>query len=230
VKQLFVWAGAALFVVSLSWFVVFYGILLGRPGTAAPAFSIFIALYDIALFSVFALHHSAMARTPAKVWITRLIPAELERSAYVWIASLLFLGVCWLWEPMPGIAWEASGILMWPLRLVQLLGLWLTLRAAASLDVLELAGVRQLGRKPRAVEFRADGPFGLIRHPIYLGWILLVFGSPLMTMSRLVFAAISSLYLIVAIPWEEQSLLETSGARYRAYQKQVRWRLVPFVW
>lgn len=229
-KQLFVWTGAGLFVVSLSSFAVVYGILLGRPGAAATAFSIFIALYDIALFSVFALHHSAMARTGAKLWITRVLPADLERSVYVWIASLLFLAVCWMWEPLPGIAWEATGVTMWGLRLVQALGLWLTFRAAAIIDVLELAGVRQLGGKPRPVEFKVAGPFALVRHPIYVGWILIVFGSPLMTMSRLVFAAISSAYLIVAIPWEEQSLVEAFGTRYRTYQKQVRWRLLPFVW
>ena len=69
-----------------------------------------------------------------------------------------------------------------------------------------------------------------VRHPIYLGWILIVFGSPLMTMSRLLFATISSAYLIVAIPWEERSLVEAFGDRYRTYQKQVRWRLLPWLW
>jgi methanethiol S-methyltransferase len=230
VKPLFVWTGAVLFVVSLSSFVLVYGILLDRPGTTAPAFSVFIALYNIALFSVFALHHSAMARTGAKRWLTRVIPADLERSVYVWIASLLFLAVCWMWEPIPGTAWDAGGVTMWGLRLVQLLGLWLTLRTAAILDVLELSGVRQIDRKARPVEFKAAGPFALVRHPIYLGWILLVFAAPLMTMSRLVFAVISSAYLIAAIPWEEQSLVEAFGDRYRTYQKQVRWRLLPGVW
>ena len=82
----------------------------------------------------------------------------------------------------------------------------------------------------RDVAFKVAGPFGLVRHPIYLGWILIVFGAPLMTMSRLLFAVISSAYLVLAIPWEEASLVEAFGERYRAYQRQVRWRLVPGVW
>ncbi|MEO8678509.1 MAG: methyltransferase [Vicinamibacterales bacterium] len=229
-KQLFVWTGAVLFVASLSAFVVFYGIVWDRPSNAAAVFAIFIALYDIALFSVFALHHSAMARSGAKHWIARVVPAELERSVYVWISSLLFLAVLWMWEPMPGTAWEATGATMWGLRLGQLLGLWLTLRSAAVLDIMELNGVRQLNRKTRPVEFTVAGPFSLVRHPIYLGWILLVFGAPLMTVTRLVFAAVSSAYLIIAIPWEERSLVESFGERYRTYQKQVKWRLLPWVW
>jgi protein-S-isoprenylcysteine O-methyltransferase Ste14 len=69
-----------------------------------------------------------------------------------------------------------------------------------------------------------------VRHPIYLGWILLVFGAPLMTMSRLVMAVVSSAYLVMAIPWEERSLIESFGDRYREYQRRVTSRLIPYVW
>ena len=74
------------------------------------------------------------------------------------------------------------------------------------------------------------GPYRWVRHPIYLGWLLLVFGVPHMTATRLAFAAISSAYLVVAIPFEERSLVETFGDEYRRYQQAVRWRLVPGVW
>ncbi len=121
----------------------------------------------------------------------------------------------------PGNGWAAAA---------QLLGLWLTARAAGLLDPLELAGIRQLQGQLRPVEFKVVGPFGLVRHPIYLGWMLMVFGAPFMTMSRLVMAVVSSTYLIVAIPWEERSLIDAFGDRYREYQRKVRWRLVPFLW
>ena len=80
------------------------------------------------------------------------------------------------------------------------------------------------------VEFTTAGPFGLVRHPIYLGWMLIVFGSPLMTMSRLVMAIVSSLYLVMAIAWEERSLVDSFGNGYRTYQAKVPWRLIPKVW
>ena len=100
---------------------------------------------------------------------------------------------------------------------MQVAGVWLTIRAAGMISVFELAGVRQANHQ-RPVEFKATGPFGLVRHPIYLGWILLVFASTPMTASKLLFAVVSSAYLLAAIPWEEASLVEAFGEKYRAYQ------------
>lgn len=224
------WLGGALFVASLASFAFVYAIVLGRP-TPVNAVSTGLAIgVDVAMFSVFALHHSAMARSGAKKWITDVIPPTLERSLYVWISSALFLGVTWMWIPVPGVAWELSGAWQWVGRAAQLLGLWLTARAAGALDPLELAGIRQFYGRCRPVEFKAAGPFGFVRHPIYLGWILIVFGSPLMTMSRLAMAVVSSTYLIVAIPLEERSLIEAFGDGYREYTRRVRWRLIPLLW
>ena len=93
----------------------------------------------------------------------------------------------------------------------------------------ELAGVRQPDRT-KPVEFKADGPFGIVRHPIYLGWILMVFATPAMTTSQLLFAIVSTLYLIIAIPYEERSLVDAFGDKYRDYQRQMKWRLIPLVW
>jgi protein-S-isoprenylcysteine O-methyltransferase Ste14 len=95
--------------------------------------------------------------------------------------------------------------------------------------VWELSGVKQPDPS-RPIEFRADGPFGLVRHPIYLGWSLMVFATPTMTTSRLLFAVVSTVYLAAAIPLEERLLIETFGEKYRAYQRQMRWRLIPGIW
>lgn len=228
-RQAFVWIGALIFVVSLGSFVVVYGYVLRTPGpaTAEPVWR--AVIIDVAWFTAFALHHSIMARTGAKAWITRMVPADLERSLYVWVASLMFLAVCWLWQPLPGVAWRIDGPVRWLMLGIQLAGGVLIARAAPIVGVWELAGVRQAPRDA-PVEFTATGPFGLVRHPIYFGWILLVFGVPDMTCSRLLFAAVSTAYLIAAIPWEEASLVAASGEKYRAYQRQVRSRLLPGVW
>lgn len=228
--ETFAWLGGALFVASLVSFAVVYGIVLGHPPSVNAVPTGLAIGIDVAMFTVFALHHSAMARSGAKAWITEVIPATLERSVYVWIASALFLGVTWMWVPVPGMAWELTGSWQWLGRAAQLVGLWMIARTAGILDPLELAGIRQLHGRLKPVEFKATGPFGLVRHPIYLGWILMVFGSPTMTMSRLVMAVVSSTYLVIAIPWEEGSLIESFGDRYREYQRKVRWRLVPRLW
>jgi protein-S-isoprenylcysteine O-methyltransferase Ste14 len=228
VRKAFAWTGAFLFLLSLLSFGVVYGWRLRTPAPSSTA--VWRGVFaNVLLFTIFALHHSVMARTGAKTWITRRVPPVLERSLYVWIASVLFLAVCWLWQPLPGVIWGTSGPLSWLLVAIQALGGVLILRAARIVGVWELAGVRQPDHT-RPVDFQASGPFAIVRHPIYLGWVLIVFATPLMTASRLLFATVSTAYLIAAIPWEEASLVEAFGEKYRAYQRQMRWRLIPGVW
>jgi methanethiol S-methyltransferase len=227
VRNLFRWTGALVFSLSLLSFV---GVYLWRLGTPAPPGdgALRDAVANTILFTIFALHHSIMARTGAKAWITRLLPADLERSVYVWIASVLFLAVCWMWRPLPGVIWElrGAGLLLYP---AQAFGMALTLAAARIVGIWELAGVTQPDPST-PIEFRAEGPFAIVRHPIYLGWALMVFATPVMTTSRLLFAVVSTAYLVAAIPFEERSLLETHRDAYAAYQRRMRWRLIPFIW
>lgn len=227
-RKLFVWIGALLFLLSLLSFGLVYGWRLRVPAPPSDG-ALRDAIDNAILFTIFALHHSVMARTGAKAWITRMVPADLERSVYVWIASLLFLAVCWLWRPLPGALWETSGLAFAALFLAQMAGVVLSIRGANVVGVLELSGLRQPDPN-RPVEFRATGVFGIVRHPIYLGWLLLVWPTPVMTMARLEFAVISTAYLIAAIPLEERSLVEAFGEKYRAYQRQMRWRLIPRIW
>ena len=225
--KLFRWSGALLFVLSLLSFAVVYGWRLRTPAPPSDD-AMRDAIANVVLFTVFALHHSLMARTGAKAWITRHLPAGLERSVYVWIASALFLVVCWMWQPLPGVIWETRGPGL-ALYVAQAFGVALTLAAARIVGVWELAGVKQPDLT-RPIEFKADGPFAIVRHPIYLGWVLMVLATPVMTTSRLLFAVTSTLYLIAAIPFEERSLLEAFPEEYGAYQKQMRWRLIPLIW
>ena len=225
----FAWAGATLFVVSLAYFAWRY---FGPFGEVAAGRDLMrpIAL-NVILFSVFALHHSLLARIGAKALITRAVPAQLERATYVWVASLLFLAVCAWWQPVPGVLWRAGGAAAWTLRGLSLIGAWLTLQSAAMLDMFELAGTRPL-MAPRSDdgELKAHGPYALVRHPIYLAWLFLVWTPTTMTGTRAVFAAISTAYLVIAIPFEERSLRASLGPAYAAYAGRVRWRLVPGIY
>ena len=225
--QLFRWSGALLFLLSLLSFAVVYGWRLRAPAAASEA-AIRDAAVNVILFTVFALHHSVMARTGAKAWLTRMLPPPLERSIYVWIASLLFLGVCWMWQPLPGMIWRTRGpgIMLY---IAQAFGVALTIAAARIVGIWELAGVTQPD-PAKPIAFKAEGPFAIVRHPIYLGWVLMVFATPAMTTSRMLFAVISTAYLVAAIPLEERSLVEAFGEKYVAYQRQMKWRLIPFIW
>jgi methanethiol S-methyltransferase len=236
----YAWIGAGLFVGSLFYFLYFYVIALDRPrqtGGGVTALAV-----DFLLFSIFALHHSIMARTGAKQWLTRFVPAELERSTYVWVASLLFLATCVWWQPIDGVLYEAGGVFGIALRLVQAAGVILVVVASAALEPFELAGLRPVGTAAaaktdepdasRAPEpsLRTTGVYGWVRHPVYFGWVLFVFGTPRMTTDRLVFAIISSTYLAMAVPFEERSLIEAFGDHYRMYANRVRWKILPGIY
>jgi methanethiol S-methyltransferase len=231
-----IWGGAVLFVASLSYALFSYDVTFRQEITGL--FTIAPVLWDTALFSIFALHHSAFARMGVRDRITRRFPT-LERSLYVWVASLLLIVVCALWQPVPGVVWRATGPLSAVLYVLHLVGIVLAVASAAMIDIWELAGVRQVDPGFRAKspepnaqspEFKTSGPYGVVRHPIYLGWFLIVFAVGTMTMTRFVFAVISSLYVLIAIPFEERSLLKTTAGAYERYRQKVPFKLVPGVY
>jgi protein-S-isoprenylcysteine O-methyltransferase Ste14 len=228
----FAWLGGVLFVAALIEGGVAYAV---RFGEAVPAgrtvTGIASAAIDTLLFSGFALHHSVFARGGIKARVNRIVGPDLERSVYVWIASALFLGVCAAWRDVPGVLWTSSGPLHAALVTVQLLGVGLSGYASRQLDVLSLAGIRQARHDVRGRPVLvARGLYGFVRHPIYFAWLLMVWPAPVMTGTRLVFAAVSTAYLVLAIPIEERALRREFGPHYGRYACAVRWRLLPGVY
>jgi protein-S-isoprenylcysteine O-methyltransferase Ste14 len=223
-QRAFVWLGGALFVGSLAYCAWWYLFALGAPGPGVSGTSVAI---DFLLVAVFALHHSVLAREGVKARVARAIPARLIRSVYVWTASLLLIMVCALWAPVGGDLYRAIGWRAAVHAAVQVYGVWLIAQSVRGIDALELAGIRnESARGPLQVR----GPYALVRHPLYFGWVLAVFGVAHMTGDRLAFAAITTLYLVIAIPLEERSLVRSFGDDYRRYTRDVRWRMIPFIY
>jgi protein-S-isoprenylcysteine O-methyltransferase Ste14 len=222
-------AGGLAFVFSLVYFVWSYNVRFDAPATGTNPWR--PAVVNTLLFSVFALHHSLSARAGVKAWIVRTVPAALERSTYVWISSALLGVVCASWQAVPGTIWTVDGAARVAMTVGQAVAAAMTLMAARRLDVLDLAGIRQVfdagGARPAVDD---TGPYGLVRHPIYLAWIAFVFLAPTMNGTRLVFAAVSSAYLLIAVPFEERDLHRSFGDAYAAYARKVRWRVLPFVY
>ncbi len=241
-SRVFSLLGGVVFVASLVYFAISYVWRFDAPSLWRWSWSDAgrPILADFALFTLFALHHSIFARLAPRSWVERIARPELERSIYVWVSSVLFLLVCGLWQPVPGVLWRVNGAAADVLRIVQIAGGVLILAAARRLDTLALAGVRQAfaarkdsaapGRPPQADAVLDRGPYRLVRHPIYLGWFAAVWCPPLMNGTRLVFAAVSCLYLVMAIPFEERDLRRVFGAAYAQYARRVRWRMVPGVY
>jgi len=217
------WIGGGLFSAALAWCAWWYLFVLGRIDRGGGAGALVV---DVALFAAFALHHSVFARDFAKRWLARFTP-QLIRSIYVYTSSVLLILVCVLWRPIGGGLYRASGAAALAFAAIQLAGVWLIARSAARIDPLELAGIHEA---PAAAPLVRSGPYRWVRHPLYLGWMLAVFGTPRMTGDRLAFAAVSSAYLILAVPFEERSLMRAFGGDYVRYRRDVRWRIIPFIY
>jgi len=225
-----VWTGLLAFGASLVFFV--YSFVVRCSEAPAPGSAAVPALVNVVLFSIFALHHTLFARTPLKAWVRRTVPPYLERSLYTWVASVLFLLVCWWWQPVPGVLYRLPPPLSWIGVGAQAAGGLLMLLSSGAIDMLDLAGVRpvlsaQSGIHPGHVPLETSGFYGFVRHPVYFGWTLFVFDAPDMTATRAVFAVVSCAYLALAVPFEERSLIDTFGTDYEEYRTKVRWRMVP---
>ncbi len=180
-------------------------------------------MFNAGLFLLFAAHHSLLARTRVKHWLGRRIPAPQQRSLYVAIASVLLLIVMFGWRPTGHRVYDATGWTRLALQIAQLAGVVLILLAARVIDPLELAGLRP----PADTRLEVRGAYRVVRHPIYLGFLLVVWTPTTMTGDRLWFALLSTGYLAAAIPWEERSMQRAHGAPYEAYRARVRWRVIP---
>ncbi len=225
VATLFQWLGGALFVAALAvcawWFVTGVDRLPGSGGAGGFA-------ADLALFGLFAVHHSVFARPAVKDAMRRVMPDELVRSLYVWTASLLLVLVCLLWRRVGGELYDARGGLAAVLIAVQIGGLLLVARAVRVIDPLELAGIRR--PSPGAQTLQVVGPYRWVRHPIYLGWMLATFG--IAAHDR---ATAFSFRRWRRSIWRRQCRsksgrsLPRSASRTHDYRRAVRWRIVPFV-
>jgi len=219
----FVWLGGAIFVFALAYCVYSYAFPWGRT---LPFHASAMAL-DGVLFSLFALHHSLFARDGIKDSLARIVPEPLLRSAYVWLASALLIVVCAAWQPIGVDLYRHTGALALVHAALQLSGFLIIVQTVRLIDPLELAGIR---RHSDANALQIVGPYRWVRHPIYAGWMLLTFGAAHMTGDRLFFALISAVYLVIAMPFEERSLLKSFGGEYEEYRRIVPYRVVPYVY
>lgn len=178
------------------------------------------------LLGLFALQHSLMARQWFKAAWTRIVPTPVERSTYVLFSSCALLLLFWKWQPMGGVIWNvrsASGRLA--LDALYAFG-WLTVLATTFLiNHFDLFGLRQVwlhlrGRPYEPIGFRTPGPYRYVRHPLYVGWLLVFWSAPVMTSAHLVFAIITTAYILVAIQFEERDLVRFHG-EYAEYRRRV---------
>lgn len=194
----------------------------GTPSNITSAF-----LINVVLLSIFGLQHSVMARPQFKrVW-TKIVPQTAERSVYVLFASLALILVFWQWRPMTGMIWSVENYfgraVLW---LIFVIG-WLTvLLSTFMINHFELFGLRQVylnsrGMNDTEMSFQTRAFYRFVRHPIMLGFIIAFWATPDMTTGHLLFAAVTTVYILVALQLEERDLVDHHGETYREYQRKV---------
>ncbi|HEY6825058.1 MAG TPA: hypothetical protein VI195_11495 [Steroidobacteraceae bacterium] len=178
---------------------------------------------DFALLVAFALQHSIMARPAFKRWWTDIVPEAAERSTYVLASSIAVGALFAFWEPMGGVVWQAAGAVRTAVIGVYLFGWALLLYVTFLIDHFDLFGLKQVwhrltGKKYRPPQFYTPSLYKLVRHPLYIGWLAIFWAAPTMTVSHLVFALVTTAYILFAIRLEERDLVLAFGADYVAYR------------
>lgn len=187
----------------------------------------FALLVDIGLIGLFGLQHSVMARQEFKQAWTRIVPAPLERSIYVLATSAVLALFFWLWRAIPAPIWSVgvpAGF--WLLQGLSLLGWGIVLLSTYLINHFELFGLQQAwlhlrNREPAAPKLRMPLFYRLVRHPLYTGFLLAFWATPVMSVGHLLFAAGMTVYILVAVRYEERDLGAFFGEDYAAYQRRV---------
>jgi len=188
---------------------------------------------NTALLGLFAAQHSVMARPAFKRWWTRFVPHSIERSTYVLLASLALVLLFWQWRPIPDVVWQVTNPqVAMAVMALSFFGWLLVLLSTFMINHFELFGLHQVfnnlrGRDMPAVRFKTPFLYKVVRHPIYLGFIIAFWAAPVMTIGHLLFAAVTTTYIFVGIFLEEHDLVALFGDEYRRYRARVG-MLIPF--
>jgi methanethiol S-methyltransferase len=184
-------------------------------------------LVNTLLLAGFGLQHSVMARPGFKEWWTKIVPQPAERSTYVMFSNLALILLFWQWRPMGGVIWdvqEPTGRAL--LHGLYVAGWLIVLGTTFLINHFDLFGLRQVwlylrGKPYTALNFKTPGPYKVVRHPLYVGWLITFWATPTMSIAHVVFAAGMTLYILIAIRYEERDLADYHGEAYANYRRTV---------
>jgi protein-S-isoprenylcysteine O-methyltransferase Ste14 len=209
-------------------------LVVSKTIDSKPQVPLFTAvMVNASLLLLFALQHSIMARPAFKRWWTKIIPEHLERSTFVLLASLCLMLMMWQWQPIGGIVWSIEDETVKKLLLFTYLFGWIIVFGSTFLiNHFDLFGLRQVwlnfrGKPYTQLPFRTPLFYRLVRHPLYLGFLIAFWSTPVMTLAHLLFAILTTGYILTAIQLEERDLVNVHGEKYRNYKKWAP-MIIPF--
>lgn len=220
-------------------YAIFFGVFLYAIGfignlfvpnsldSAPHSSTVFAIAINLILLSAFAIQHSLMARPFFKRWLTKYIPEPMERSTYVLASNAAMIALFAWWQPLGFEIWTWTDPVAVAAAYTLFFGGWaLVFVATCLINHFDLFGVRQVwlyfrGKPYTNLKFTMPGPYKLVRHPLYVGWIMVFWATPTMTAGHLFFALITTIYILVAIQLEERDLTDAHGVAYLAYRNEV---------
>ena len=203
---------------------LFVPLSLDSPPQSSMAYAIAV---NLALLSAFAVQHSLMARPFFKRWLTKFIPEPMERSTYVLASNVAMIGLFVGWQPLGHEIWTITN----PTAIVIAYSIFFAGWAVVFISTClishtDLFGLRQVwlcfcGKPYTDLKFVVPSLYKVVRHPLYVGWLMVFWATPTMTAGHLFFAVITTVYIIVAIQLEERDLTDYHGVAYVAYRNEV---------
>ena len=182
---------------------------------------------DVALLGTFAVPHSVMARPAFKRWWTQFVPPAVERSVYVFVSNILVIALLAFWQPIGTVIYDLhSPVIRGVMWCLFAAGWLLVPTASLMISHFDLFGTRQVwlnlrGKAYTYLPFHTPMLYKLVRHPLYVGWMIAFWATPTMTAGHALFATVLTAYMLIAIPIEERDLIAAYGEKYENYRKQV---------
>ncbi|NIT51334.1 MAG: isoprenylcysteine carboxylmethyltransferase family protein [candidate division Zixibacteria bacterium] len=231
-KRLFYIYGILSYLICLGVFLYLIGfmanVVVPKSIDSGPPEPLMLSLLiNTGLITLFALQHSVMARQGFKRWWTKVVPKPIERSTYVLFASIALALMMWLWQPLPQTIWsiesQPANILLWTLFGFGWIFLFISSRLINEKHLFGLQQVREYlqGKKLSDPKFQTPAFYRVTRHPMMLGFIIAFWVTPQMSVGHLLFALVSTLYIVIGVQLEERDLLHFIGDQYWEYRQRV---------